>query len=189
MLLGSRIGVVFGLAFGLLSGCYSEPDIDKIVCRGPAYECPDGYVCRVAADGGDGRGRCCKPGDPLCGSRAVDASPSDLSSEAAQPLDGSMKTDEMIDLCSKATIAISKVNTIEEVLEDPYVKASLLSATDPVTKTQIWMAPPPFMTSFLKEAGRQMTFPPRFGEHNSEIYGALGYSEEQIGGLKAKEVI
>ena len=97
MLLGSRIGVVFGLAFGLLSGCYSEPDIDKIVCRGPAYECPDGYVCRVAADGGDGRGRCCKPGDPLCGSRAVDASPSDLSSEAAQPLDGSMKTDEMID--------------------------------------------------------------------------------------------
>ena len=33
-------------------------------------------------------------------------------------------TDEMIELCNKATIAISKVNTIEEVMEDPYVKTS-----------------------------------------------------------------
>ncbi len=99
-------------------------------------------------------------------------------------------TDEMIDMCNKATIAISKVNTIQEVLEDPYVKAAMLTAIDPATKTQIWMAPPPFMTSFLKENDRKMTFPPRFGEHNREIYGnVLGYSEEQIEGLKAKKVI
>lgn len=98
-------------------------------------------------------------------------------------------TDEMIELCNKATIPISKVNTIEEVLEDPYVKASLLTSQDPVTKTRIWMAPPPFMTSFLKESSQQMTFPPRFGEHNGEIYGVLGYAEEQIGELKAKQVI
>jgi crotonobetainyl-CoA:carnitine CoA-transferase CaiB-like acyl-CoA transferase len=46
------------------------------------------------------------------------------------------------------------------------------------------------MTSFLKESGRRMTFPPRFGEHNREIYGdVLGYSEEQIEGLKTKQVI
>jgi formyl-CoA transferase len=97
--------------------------------------------------------------------------------------------DEMIDLCNRSTIPISRVNTIKEVLEDPYVKASMLTATDPVTKTQIWMAPPPFMTPFLKESGRRMTFPPRPGEHNRPIYGLLGYSEEQIEGLKTKEVI
>jgi formyl-CoA transferase len=52
------------------------------------------------------------------------------------------------------------------------------------------MAPPPFMTPFLRESGRRMTFPPRFGEHNREIYGnVLGYSEGQIEGLKAKQVI
>jgi crotonobetainyl-CoA:carnitine CoA-transferase CaiB-like acyl-CoA transferase len=97
---------------------------------------------------------------------------------------------EMIDLCNKATIAISRVNTIEEVLEDPYVQASLLTSTDPKTKTQIWMAPPPFMTSFLKEKGRQMTFPPRFGEHNGEIYGGLlGYDENRLKELKEQEVI
>jgi crotonobetainyl-CoA:carnitine CoA-transferase CaiB-like acyl-CoA transferase len=98
-------------------------------------------------------------------------------------------TSELIELCQKATIAISRVNTIAEVIEDVYVKEALLTAKDPVTGTQIYMAPPPFMTSYLKESGRQMTFPPRFGEHNGNIYGALGYSSEKLQELKAKEVI
>jgi crotonobetainyl-CoA:carnitine CoA-transferase CaiB-like acyl-CoA transferase len=46
------------------------------------------------------------------------------------------------------------------------------------------------MTTFLKESGQKMTFPPRFGEHNGAIYGkALGYSEEKLRELKSKEVI
>ena len=99
-------------------------------------------------------------------------------------------TDEMIDLCNKATIAISRVNTIEEVLEDPYVKEAILTARDPKTKTQIWMAPPPYMTPFLKESGKEMTFPPRFGEHNEEIYGTmLGYSTGKLAELKEKQII
>jgi crotonobetainyl-CoA:carnitine CoA-transferase CaiB-like acyl-CoA transferase len=99
-------------------------------------------------------------------------------------------TAEMIELCNKATVAISKVNTIEEVLEDPYVKESMLTSKDPKTGTRIWMAPPPVMTPFLKEANRELSFPPRFGEHNKEIYGGvLGYSDEKIAELKAKEVI
>ncbi len=97
---------------------------------------------------------------------------------------------EMIELCNKATIAISRVNTIEEVLEDTYVSDALLTARDPKTKTQIWMAPPPYMTPFLKASGKEMTFPPRFGEHNDEIYGGLlGYSGEKLAGLKEKGII
>ena len=98
-------------------------------------------------------------------------------------------TDEIIELCQKATIAISRVNTIEEVIEDVYIKEALLTAKDPITGAQIFMAPPPFMTSFLKESGQQMTFPPRFGEHNAHIYGALGYSSGKLLELKKKEVI
>lgn len=98
-------------------------------------------------------------------------------------------TEELIDICNKATIAISRVNTIEDVLEDTYVKDALLSAKDPVTGTQIWMAPPPFMTPFLKESNKQMTFPPRFGEHNGEFYGQLGYAPEKLKELKEKEII
>ena len=99
-------------------------------------------------------------------------------------------TDEMIELCNKATIAISRVNTVEEVVEDPYVKGSMLTSLDPRTGTRIWMAPPPFMTPFLEERGRQMSFPPRLGEHNDEIYGGLlGLSAAQLSELKAKEVL
>ncbi len=98
-------------------------------------------------------------------------------------------TAEMIDICNKATIAISKVNTVEEVIEDTYVKGVMLSAKDPKTGTQIWMAPPPFMTPFLKASNREMTFPPRFGENNAEIYGKIGYSDEKLAGLKNKGVI
>lgn len=99
-------------------------------------------------------------------------------------------TAEMIELCNKATIAISRVNTIEEVLEDPYVKENLLTARDEKTKTQIWMAPPPYMTPFLRESGKQMSFPPRFGEHNGEIYGGvLGMSKERLAELREKGII
>lgn len=98
-------------------------------------------------------------------------------------------TQEMFELCNKATIAISKVNTVEEVIEDVYVKDAMLTAKDPVTGTQIWMAPPPFMTPFLRASNRQMTFPPRFGEHNAELYGNLGYSGEKIKELKEKGAI
>ncbi|MEN6615770.1 MAG: CoA transferase, partial [Syntrophorhabdus sp.] len=98
-------------------------------------------------------------------------------------------TAEMIEMCNKATIAISKVNTVEEVIEDVYVKNAMLTAKDPKTGTRIWMAPPPFMTSFLKESNREMTFPPRFGENNAEIYGKLEYSTDKQAELKNKGVI
>jgi crotonobetainyl-CoA:carnitine CoA-transferase CaiB-like acyl-CoA transferase len=99
-------------------------------------------------------------------------------------------TDEMVDLCNKATIAISRVNRIEEMLEDPYVRDNLLMSADPRTGTKIWMAPPPFMTPFLRECGKELTFPPRFGEHNEAVYGAtLGYGEEKLKELKDKKVI
>jgi len=98
-------------------------------------------------------------------------------------------TDEMIDMCNKATIAISRVNNIEDVLDDVYIKHNLLNAKDPISGTQIWMAPPPFVTPFLRDSNKVMTFPPRFGEHNDKIYSALGYTPEKLKELKEKEII
>jgi crotonobetainyl-CoA:carnitine CoA-transferase CaiB-like acyl-CoA transferase len=35
-----------------------------------------------------------------------------------------------------------------------------------------------------------MSFPPRFGEHNREVYGKLlGYSDEDLARLREKKVI
>lgn len=99
-------------------------------------------------------------------------------------------TEEMIDLCNSATIAISRVNTIDEVLEDPYVRINLVTAQDPLSGKRIWMAPPPYDTPFLSESGRELTFPPRFGEHNRAIYAqVLDYSDAQIQEMKGRGII
>ncbi len=98
-------------------------------------------------------------------------------------------TAELIDLFTRITVPISKINRIEDVIEDPLVKRRLLTAKDPVTGREITMAPPPYMTPYLAENDRRMTFPPRFGEHNAEIFGRLGYGEKELSKLKDKGVI
>lgn len=79
-------------------------------------------------------------------------------------------TDELIGLFNEAKVAISGVNTIEGVLEEPLVQKNLLSSRDQITNTELTLAPPPNMTPFLKETGKTLSFPPRLGEHNKEIY-------------------
>lgn len=98
-------------------------------------------------------------------------------------------TEEMLKLCQDATIPISRVNTLAEVIEDPYVKEALLTAVDPITKTRIHMAPAPYMTPFLRESNRELTFPPRLGEHNESIYGELGYPADRLQEMKEKKII
>jgi formyl-CoA transferase len=99
-------------------------------------------------------------------------------------------TEELIDIFTKATIAISKVNTIEEVVEDPYVKPNLIRSKDPKTGVDITVAPPPFNTPYLKSVSRTLSFPPRVGEYNEEIYvGLLGYNTAQLKEWKEKNII
>ena len=97
-------------------------------------------------------------------------------------------TAEMIEICNKATIAISKVNTIEEVIEDAYVKAQCFPhRTRKRRRRYGWR--PAVHDCLSQGIEPEMTFPPRFGEHNTEIYGKIGYSDEKLAGLKEKGVI
>jgi crotonobetainyl-CoA:carnitine CoA-transferase CaiB-like acyl-CoA transferase len=99
-------------------------------------------------------------------------------------------SEELIDLFNALTLPISKIKTIPEVIADPLVERRLLSSTDEKTGTEITLPPPPNMTPFLEHLDRRLTFPPRFGEHNPEIYGQrLGYSNQELSELKEKGVI
>ena len=99
-------------------------------------------------------------------------------------------SEEMIELFTSITVPISKIKTISEVVADPLVEKRLLFSQDPVTKTGITLAPPPNMTPFLGEKDRRLSFPPRLGEHNNEIYGQrLGYSDEELYALNEKGII
>ncbi len=98
-------------------------------------------------------------------------------------------SEELIDLFNSLTIPVSKISTIPEVIADPLVEGRLLYSQDPATGTKITLPPPPNMTPFLEESNRKLPFPPRFGEHNHEIYGQLDYSDDDIQALKEKGII
>jgi formyl-CoA transferase len=99
-------------------------------------------------------------------------------------------SEELLELFTSITVPISKIKTVNEVIKDPLVERRLLFSQDPVTGQKITLAPPPNMTTFLAQSDRQLSFPPRFGEQNNEIYGGkLGYSEAELAGLQEKGVI
>jgi crotonobetainyl-CoA:carnitine CoA-transferase CaiB-like acyl-CoA transferase len=99
-------------------------------------------------------------------------------------------TGEWIDIFVKATVPISKVNSVEEVTQDPFVRDILLRAKDSKTGLELTLSPPPFTTAYLKSVTFTLSFPPRFGEHNEEIYGAfLGYSQDQLKEFKERQII
>jgi len=99
-------------------------------------------------------------------------------------------TDELIALFNRITLPISKIQTIPELLMDPLVERRLLYSEDPKTGLKLTLAPAPTMTPYLEEIHHQLSFPPRFGEQNQEIYGnLLGYSDADLARLKEKKVI
>ncbi len=99
-------------------------------------------------------------------------------------------SEELIDLFTSLTVPVSKIQTVTEVIADPLVQKRLLYAQDPVSGMRITLAPPPNMTPFLESSNRQLSFPPRFGENNQQIYGQqLGYSDEELLRLKERGVI
>jgi len=98
-------------------------------------------------------------------------------------------SEELIQLFNSLTLPISNIKSIPDVIADPLVERRLLYGEDPKTGTKITLPPPPNMTPHLEELDRRLSFPPRFGEHNEEIYGKLGYSKEDLGRLMENQVI
>jgi crotonobetainyl-CoA:carnitine CoA-transferase CaiB-like acyl-CoA transferase len=99
-------------------------------------------------------------------------------------------SEELIELFNAITVPISKIKTVPEVVADPLVQRCLLYSEDPKTGTKLTLAPPPVKSPFIEETGGKLSFPPRFGEHNREIYGTvLAYSDQDLARLAEKKVI
>ena len=99
-------------------------------------------------------------------------------------------SEELIKIFNEIRLPIGKINSIPEVLEDSLIKRSLLKSRDSKSGLELTLAPPPYITPFLEDAKNTLSFPPRFGEHNSEIYcNMLGYSESDLTKFKEEGVI
>ena len=92
------------------------------------------------------------------------------------------RTSEILMMFKKAKIPVSEVSTIKDVLKDSYLSSKLLHIKDPKTDLAVTLAPPPVKPVVKPD----LSFPPRFGEHNDEIYTSLGYD---VVDLKKKNII
>jgi crotonobetainyl-CoA:carnitine CoA-transferase CaiB-like acyl-CoA transferase len=99
-------------------------------------------------------------------------------------------SEDLLEKLKAITVPASRIHTIREVLKDPLVDGRLLFSTDPLTGMRITLAPPPYTTAFIGQSGRELSFPPRLGQHNQEIYGAvLGRTASELSELKARGII
>jgi crotonobetainyl-CoA:carnitine CoA-transferase CaiB-like acyl-CoA transferase len=105
--------------------------------------------------------------------------------EAINQVTRTRTTAEMIELFNR----IGVPSTIKEVIEDPHMKGKLITSKDPRTGTEVFLPPPPVITPYLESVGMQLPFPPRWGEHNEAVYGALGYDAQKLAELKEAGVI
>ena len=100
------------------------------------------------------------------------------------------KSADMVAKLHSIGVPASEINSIDQVMADTLVKNNLLHAQDPVSQKELVLAPPPFMNPHLKKLNRNLTFPPRFGQHNQAIYGGvLGRSDDDLASLREKGVI
>jgi len=99
-------------------------------------------------------------------------------------------SEELIELFNQIGLPISTIHGIHEVLKDPLIKRRLLTSRDSKSGLELTLAPPPFVTQFMKDSHNTLSFPPRFGEHNSEIYSAvLGYPDSDLATFKEEGII
>ncbi len=95
-------------------------------------------------------------------------------------------TSEMIEMCNKIGVPVSRVNNIPQVCADPLIANQLVTARDSHSGTEIAISPPAVISGYLRERGLTLGFPPRLGEHNEKVFKPL---ECDVSGLKAKGVI
>ncbi|MFQ5854873.1 MAG: CaiB/BaiF CoA transferase family protein [Anaerolineae bacterium] len=99
-------------------------------------------------------------------------------------------SDELIALFNDIGVPISRIYNVAEVVEDPYLVADMIHARDSRTGVKITLPPPPVVTRFLREQGRRISFPPRLGEHNEQVYGeVLGYGLAEVAALREQGVV
>lgn len=95
-------------------------------------------------------------------------------------------TNEWLEFFNALGVPVSRVNTMRETIAEPAVQRNMLTAHDAHTDTTLHFPAPVVVTEHLRAQNMQIKFPPRLGEDNEKIFGALGYDARE---LRARGVI
>jgi itaconate CoA-transferase len=94
-----------------------------------------------------------------------------------------LTTAEALGRLREAGVPIAAVAGLAEVLGDPLVAPGLVRVRDPRSGLTLALPAPP------TGEPPALRFPPRLGEHNDAVYGALGYSPAQVADLRRRGVV
>lgn len=95
-------------------------------------------------------------------------------------------TGDLTAALNRIGVPVGKVNAVSEVLTEPALAGSFARARDERTGTEVLLPP----VAEVSDGGlRELSFPPRLGEHNEAIYGELGMDRSRIAGLRERGVI
>jgi crotonobetainyl-CoA:carnitine CoA-transferase CaiB-like acyl-CoA transferase len=94
-----------------------------------------------------------------------------------------LTTAEALALLRDAGVPIAAVARLPDVTTDPLVTPTMQGVRDPRSGVTLALPAPP------TGAPPPLRFPPRLGEHNDAVYGALGYSPAQVAELRRRGVV
>jgi formyl-CoA transferase len=104
-----------------------------------------------------------------------------------------MTTVELMAALNRIGVPVAKVNTLNDVLEEPLLKPAFARARDEKTNAEVLLPPLAEVGAIQAEgshAGESLRFPPRLGEHNEAIYGGvLGMDRKRIEELKGRGIV
>jgi crotonobetainyl-CoA:carnitine CoA-transferase CaiB-like acyl-CoA transferase len=94
-----------------------------------------------------------------------------------------LTTETALAVLREAGVPVAAVAALPAVLRDPLVGPRLVHVRDPRSGLTLALPAPP------TGEPPPLRFPPRLGEHNEAVYGALGYSASQVAELRRRGVV
>jgi formyl-CoA transferase len=97
-------------------------------------------------------------------------------------------SNDWVEMLEKEGVPCGPINTIDKVFSDPQVKhLGIAQSIDTIPFGKTELVGQPF--SLSRSPSNMKQRPPEKGEHNSDVLSELGFNEDQLEKLKAKQII
>jgi crotonobetainyl-CoA:carnitine CoA-transferase CaiB-like acyl-CoA transferase len=122
------------------------------------------------------------------GTAAARTSNEDAMDQAVADWTATQDRARLIEVLAAARIPVSPVNDMADVFADPHIQArgNITEVVDPDLGAVRMLAPSPRLSA---TPSRVRSTGPALGQHNAEVYGALGFGAAQLDELRAAGVI
>lgn len=101
-----------------------------------------------------------------------------------------METDELLQAMDSIGVPAGEIRRVAEAGQEAEIEQTLIRSQGDEEGAEMVLPPPPHDTEYLRATGRELSFPPRLGEHNEYVLGELlGRDEAEIDRLRGAGII